>query len=187
MRFFNLIVSKIISWAYILVRTKPNPLSFLHNIDQNQKSKLKGRQNEQYSKVTFLECVWWMPNRGIYGSAGMQKNCHKIKVFIEKKQLPFERLKGALSDLRHFLTTESPLKMKNAFYFTSKALFILKIFKFLSWLFGHVAKRLDKKDKVNFKFYDVTVWLTNNCKTHIVQCLEKQRQSGNEIWSINRM
>ena len=44
----------------------------------------------------------------------------------------------------NFLTNENPLKlMKNAFYFTSKALFVLKIFKFLSWLFGHVAKQLD--------------------------------------------
>ena len=52
-------------------------------------------------------------------------------------------IKGALSGLRQFLATESPLKMmKNAFYFTSKALFVLKIFKFLSWLFGHIAKRL---------------------------------------------
>ena len=32
---------------------------------------------------------------------------------------------------------------KNAFYFTSKVLFVLKIFKFLSWSFGHVSKRLD--------------------------------------------
>ena len=40
-----------------------------------------------------------------------------------------------------FLITESPLKiMENAFYFTLKALFVLKIFKFLSWLFGHVEK-----------------------------------------------
>ena len=64
--------------------------------------------------------------------------------------------------------------MKNAFYFTSKALFVLKIFKFLSWLFGHVSKRLDWKDKVNFKFYDVTAWLTNKCNTHmpnISRCL----------------
>ena len=83
-------------------------------------------------------------------------------------------VKGALSGLRQFLAAESPLKMmKNAFYFTSKALFLLKIFKFLSWLFGHVAKRLDKKDKVNFKFYGVTAWLTNDCKTHIAQYLEK--------------
>ena len=63
--------------------------------------------------------------------------------------------------------------MKNAFYLTSNALFILNIFKFLSWLFGHVAKRLDKKDEINFKFYDVTAWLTNNCNTHIAQYLEK--------------
>ena len=42
-------------------------------------------------------------------------------------------VKGALSSLRQFLAIESPLKrMKNAFYFTSKALFFLKIFKFLS-------------------------------------------------------
>ena len=41
--------------------------------------------------------------------------------------------KVALSGLRQFLTTASPLKMmKSAFYFTSKALSLLKIFKFLS-------------------------------------------------------
>ena len=42
-------------------------------------------------------------------------------------------LKGTLSGLGQYLTNESPLKvMKNAFYFTLKALFVLKIFKFLS-------------------------------------------------------
>ena len=42
-------------------------------------------------------------------------------------------LKRELSSLRQFLATGGPLKMmKNAFYFTSKALFVLKIFKFLS-------------------------------------------------------
>ena len=36
---------------------------------------------------------------------------------------------------------DSPSKMmKSAFYFILKALFVLKIFKFLSWLFGHVEK-----------------------------------------------
>ena len=59
------------------------------------------------------------------------------------------------------------------FYFTSKSLFVLKIIKFLSWFIGHVAKRLDKKDRVNFKFYDLKVWLTNNSNTHIAQYLEK--------------
>ena len=35
--------------------------------------------------------------------------------------------------------------MKNAFYFMWKALFVLKIFKILSRIFGHVEKRIDKK------------------------------------------
>ena len=45
--------------------------------------------------------------------------------------------------------------MKNAFYFKSKALFDLDIFKFLSCLFGYTEKRLDKKAMVIFKIYDV--------------------------------
>ena len=61
---------------------------------------------------------------------------------------------------------ESPLKMmKNAFYFISKALFILKIFKFLSWLLGHVGKQLDWKDKVNFRIHDVTSWRSKGDET----------------------
>ena len=45
----------------------------------------------------------------------------------------FKSLKDALSGLRQLLAIESPLKMmENAFYFTSKALFVLKIIKFLS-------------------------------------------------------
>ena len=36
---------------------------------------------------------------------------------------------------------ESPLKIiKNVFYFILKALFVLKVFNFLSWCFGHVGK-----------------------------------------------
>ena len=47
-------------------------------------------------------------------------------------------MKDALSGLRQFLAIESPLKInKNAFYFSLKALFTLKI------LFGHVEKPLD--------------------------------------------
>ena len=65
--------------------------------------------------------------------------------------------------MEQFSAAESPLKMmKNAFYFRSKALFVLKIFKFLSWISGHVVKRLDKKDKSNFKFYDVATVTTEN-------------------------
>ena len=82
-------------------------------------------------------------------------------------------LKGALSGLKQFLATESPLKMMKNAYFTSKALLILKIFKFLSLLFGHVLKWLDQKDKVNLKFYDATAWLTNYFNTHSIQYIKK--------------
>ena len=61
--------------------------------------------------------------------------------------------------------------MKNAFYIILKDLFALK---FLSWLFDDFEKRLDQKNKVNFKLYDVTTWLTNNCNTYIVQYLTKK-------------
>ena len=40
-----------------------------------------------------------------------------------------------------------------------------KLFSFSRYL----TKQLDKKDKVNFKFYDVTAWLTNNYNAHIAQ------------------
>ena len=42
-------------------------------------------------------------------------------------------LKGPLSGLRQFFANETFLKMmRNAFYFTLKTLFVLKIFKFLA-------------------------------------------------------
>ena len=53
-----------------------------------------------------------------------------------------------------------------------KTLFVLEIFKFLSWIFGYVEKRLDKKVKVNFKIYDVTDW-TNNYNTNIIEYHKK--------------
>ena len=53
---------------------------------------------------------------------------HLVKVHISF----FLFLKGALSGLRQFLAIESPFKMmKNAVCFTSKGIFVLKIFKFL--------------------------------------------------------
>ena len=68
--------------------------------------------------------------------------------------------------------------MKNVFHFTSKALFVLKIFKFLSWLFGHAAKRLDKKDQVSFKFYDVAAWLIFWCFVPV----GKRSNSGSQMF-----
>ena len=56
---------------------------------------------------------------------------------------------------------------KKAFYFILKSIFfVLKIFKFLYWLFSHVEKSGLIRKKVNFKIYDVTAWLTSNDNTH---------------------
>ena len=55
------------------------------------------------------------------------------KYFNEEDAMIAVLFKGAFSGLRQFFATENPLKlMKNAFNFTSEALFDLKIFKFLS-------------------------------------------------------
>ena len=35
--------------------------------------------------------------------------------------------------------------------------------------------------------HDVATWSTNNCNTHIDQYLKMKKQSGNEIWSDNRI
>ena len=74
-----------------------------------------------------------------------------------------QQFKGSLSGLQQFMTTESPLKIMKNTFFTP---FFLKIFTILSWLFGHIGKRLDKKAKVNFKIHGVTDWITNNYNMH---------------------
>ena len=65
-----------------------------------------------------------------------------------------EQLKGALSGLRQSLTTESPLEMmKNAVYFTLKALFVLKIFKIFVLTFWSCGKNgLIRKIRLISKF-----------------------------------
>ena len=94
------------------------------------------------------ESAWWKQNV-------------KEVTFIALREFPLCNtrrkdvfFKGTFSGLREFLSTESPLKMmKNAFYFTLKALFVLKIFNFLSLLFSHVEKQLDWKDKLISKIW----------------------------------
>ena len=51
---------------------------------------------------------------------------------------------------RFICLNEGTLKMiKNVFNFILKVLFVLKIYKFLTWLFGNAKKRLDEKVFVN--------------------------------------
>ena len=46
--------------------------------------------------------------------------------------------------------------LKNASYFILKAFFVLRIFKFLPWLFGHVEKMAWFERKGHFEIDDVT-------------------------------
>ena len=64
------------------------------------------------------------------GNVPKKKTLRQCKTFLFYSDCV--KVKGGLSGLRQILEPESPLKlMKNAFYFILKALFVLKIFKFL--------------------------------------------------------
>ena len=69
--------------------------------------------------------------------------------------------------------------MKNAFYFTLKALIVLKSFKF-ALTFRSYKKQLDQKDQFNFQIYDVTNWET--IAIHIL--LYISRSKGNQTMKI---
>ena len=77
--------------------------------------------------------------------------------------------------------------MKNALYFTVKALYSqdIKIFNFFVLTFCS-CKKSGLEKKLNLKIYDITICLTNNCNLYIDQYLKKSRQSGNEVWSVSR-
>ena len=73
--------------------------------------------------------------------------------------------------------------MKNAFYFTLKALFILKIFTFLSRRFCYAEKRLGQKDRVNSKICGVT-----NLETVTINILpEISRSRGNQTMKFGQL
>ena len=78
-----------------------------------------------------------------HGSGSLSSIAPKLWNLLPTSIKTSAYLRGALSCLRQFLGTENPLKMiKHAFYFTLKPLSILRIFKFLSPLFGPVEKPL---------------------------------------------
>ena len=63
--------------------------------------------------------------------------------------------------------------MKNAFYFTLKALSVLKIFKFLSWLSGHVKSGLIRRISLISKFMTSQSGQQTIAIQHIDQCSKK--------------
>ena len=119
------------------------------------------------SWVINLTLIFCCTNTHICSVENSNKNVlkkfNKLAAIFSSKTF----LKSPLSALRQFLTIESPLNMmKNAFYFMLNVLFVFEIFTFLSWLFGCIEKRCNKKTIINFKIYDVTGWRTNNYSTY---------------------
>ena len=82
-------------------------------------------------------------------------------------------IKGPLSDLRQFLTSENSLNNdEKNFLFHVKSFFRswdICMF-FLTSCF--LEKPFDKKAKANFKIYDVLNWTANSYNTHITQYLK---------------
>ena len=96
-------------------------------------------------------------------SKNAKKNCasaeNQVKALIQLELLNFYEFKVEFlpSGTAAFIFfNESSLKiMKDPFYFMLKALSVLEIFKFLSWLFNYLEKWLVKKAEVNFTTHDV--------------------------------
>ena len=95
--------------------------------------------NENYSAID----LFFDPFTATFVYHGVPK-CYLFTAFINTAFDKFFLLK---SDSHHrpknvfIFFNDSPSKvMKNAFYFIFKVLFVLKVFKYMSWLFGHVEK-----------------------------------------------
>ena len=65
------------------------------------------------------------------------------------------------------------------------ALFVLKMFKFLSWLLGYVEKQLDKKAKVNFRIYDVQQIITIYILLNILRSKDNKAMKFGQIIEYN--
>ena len=91
------------------------------------------------SKIVHRLFMWQQKSKhDLYrGEDSMKKFCTGLREHTT------EIIARALPGLRQFLATESPLKMMENNYCTYKPFFVLKIFKFSSWLFSHVGKWID--------------------------------------------
>ena len=130
----------------------------------------------------------------LYFQIFFNERLYAIKVFLKiyfrnSTRLGFrwltkskETIKGPLSGLRQFLTTESPFKiMKNAFYFTLEALFVLEIFLFLSWLFGYEEKQRDSKTVRNTAWGNKVGRLVPDLSLFFEKALYKEKASRQRL------
>ena len=115
--------------------------------------------------ITILHRFWsfqrnlyasdWLTNLYACNSRFKIRKSITEKLFLCVLQKSFKTVKASFtcllksgSDLTIFFVIiicfndSSSKMMKNAFYFILKTIFVLNIFKFLSWIFGHVEKQL---------------------------------------------
>ena len=131
-----------------------------------------------------------------------QPDCNKCVVFLDKRSTSFLAmllLEHVVSSFTWWWYASSMLPLVCKQYLPVNASIvsigcctcggmIVKIFKFLSWRFGHGhVNSLIRKIRLILKFIMSATWLRNNCNTHIDQYLMKKRQSRTEIWSADRI
>ena len=154
-------------------------LSFMKGDETTTESKLINYQQITRFYVSFS---WFQAKQNLFQVLLLYDICHNKNQDISKA-LTYEHRKSnrrsdTISDNR-----KSIKMMKSDFYLILKTLFVLVIFTFLSYLFGYVLKRLDKKTKVNFNIYDVADWTTNTIYTlpHI------SRRKGNQTMEFGQL
>ena len=135
--FFDFCKSLLILWvrkSFDWESSYKSFISFLENLErQFQWLKFVRTKNKYYySNIWHFNTMNWIEQK------------HSLEVFYKKGAFKnFVNFTGKHLSWKALEDIESPLKMmKIAFYSTSKAFFVLKTFKFLSWLFGHVSKQL---------------------------------------------
>ena len=84
----------------------------------------------------------------------LSDSVNSLMLGVRKRTIHTEIRTLTLQKEMYFCFIERPLKiMKTALYFILKSLFVLKILKLLSWIFGHAGKRsLIRKTRLTSKF-----------------------------------
>lgn len=72
---------------------------------------------------------------------------------------------GVLITFREVSSGPSPSRKADFLCANESPMKMVKHFR--PYYFGHLEKRINKKTKVNFKFYDVINWETNYYNIHI--------------------
>ena len=84
--------------------------------------------------------------------------------------------KGALSGLRQFLATESPLKWWRMLFISSQK--FVSFTSYLSFFLGFLVmyqNGLIRKIRLISNFFDATAWLTSNCNIYILPNISRSK------------